>query len=48
MMVSANDRQASSLYEGRALSRHKTAQAYRGYAKETMKRTLAAPRKRHA
>jgi hypothetical protein len=34
--------------QGRALSRHKTAQAYRGYAKETMRRALAATRKRHA
>jgi hypothetical protein len=30
------------------LSGHKTAQAYRGYAKETMQRALAATRKRHA
>jgi site-specific recombinase XerC len=34
--------------QGRALSGHKTAQAYRGYAKETMIRALAATRKRHA
>jgi hypothetical protein len=34
--------------QGRALSGHKTAQAYRGYAKEAMKRALAATRKRHA
>jgi hypothetical protein len=34
--------------QGRALSGHKTAQAYRGYAKETIQRTLAATRKRHA
>ena len=34
--------------QGRALSGHKTSQAYRGYAKETMKRALAATRKRHA
>jgi hypothetical protein len=34
--------------QGRALSEHKTAQAYRGYAKEAMKRALAATRKRHA
>jgi hypothetical protein len=34
--------------EGRALSGHKTAQAYRGYAKETFERALAATRKRHA
>jgi len=34
--------------QGRALSGHKTAQAYRGYAKETLDRALAATRKRHA
>ena len=34
--------------QGRALSAHKTAQAYRGYAKETMRRALAATRKPHA
>lgn len=34
--------------QGRALSGHKTAQAYRVYAKETMRRALAATRKRHA
>src|SRR5260221_7248928 len=34
--------------QGRALSGHKTAQSYRGYAKETIKRALAATRKRHA
>ena len=34
--------------KGRALSGHKTAQAYRGYATETMQRALAATRKRHA
>jgi hypothetical protein len=34
--------------QGRALSGHKTAQAYKGYAKETMQRALAATRKRHA
>jgi len=34
--------------QGRALSGHKTAQAHRGYAKETMRRALAATRKRHA
>lgn len=34
--------------QGRALPGHKTAQAYRGYAKETMMRALAATRKRHA
>jgi len=34
--------------QGRALSGHKTAHAYRGYAKETMLRALAATKKRHA
>jgi len=34
--------------QGRALSGYKTAQAYRGYAKETMQRALAATRKRQA
>jgi hypothetical protein len=34
--------------QGRALSGHRTAQAYRGYAKETLDRALAATRKRHA
>jgi hypothetical protein len=34
--------------QGRALSGHKTAQAYRGYAKETFDRALSAVRKRHA
>jgi hypothetical protein len=34
--------------QGRALSGHKTAQAYRGYAKETFDRALSATRKRHA
>jgi hypothetical protein len=34
--------------QGRALSGHKTAQAYRGYAKETFERALAATRKRYA
>lgn len=34
--------------QGRALSGHETAQAYRGYGKETMRRALAATRKRHA
>jgi len=34
--------------QGRALSGHKTVQAYRGYAKETMARALAATGKRHA
>jgi hypothetical protein len=34
--------------QGRALSGHKTAQSYRGYAKETFDRALSATRKRHA
>jgi hypothetical protein len=34
--------------QGRALSGHKTAQAYRDYAKETFDRALSATRKRHA
>jgi hypothetical protein len=34
--------------QGRALSGHKTAHAYRGYAKETFDRALSATRKRHA
>jgi hypothetical protein len=34
--------------QGRALSGHKTAQAYRGYAKDTFDRALSATRKRHA
>jgi hypothetical protein len=34
--------------QGRALSGHKTAQAHRGYAKETFDRALSATRKRHA
>jgi hypothetical protein len=34
--------------QGRALSGHKTAQAYRGDAKETLERALSATRKRHA
>ena len=34
--------------QGRALSGHKTDRAYGGYAKRTMKRALAATRKRHA
>ena len=34
--------------QGRALSGHKTAQVYRGYAKETLDRAMAATRKRHA
>lgn len=34
--------------QGRALSGHKTAQSYRGYAKETFDRALLATRKRHA
>ena len=34
--------------QGRALSAHKTATAYAGYAKRTMERALSATRKRHA
>jgi hypothetical protein len=34
--------------QGRALSAHKTSQAYSGYAKRTEKRVLSATRKRHA
>jgi hypothetical protein len=34
--------------QGMALSGHRTAQAYRGYAKETQERALSATRKRHA
>jgi hypothetical protein len=34
--------------QGRALSGHRTDRAYGGYAKRTMKRALAATRKRHA
>ena len=34
--------------QGRALSAHKSRQAYEGYAKRTLKRALAATRKRHA
>lgn len=34
--------------QGRALSGYKTAQAYRGYAKETFDRALSATRKRYA
>jgi len=33
--------------QGRALSAHKSQQAYAGYAKRTLKRALAATRKRH-
>ena len=33
---------------GRALSAHKSQQAYEGYAKRTMDRALSATRKRHA
>ena len=33
--------------QGRALSGHKTAQTYRGYAKETFDGALSATRKRH-
>lgn len=32
--------------QGRVLSKHKTASAYRGYAKETEKRVLEATKKR--
>jgi hypothetical protein len=34
--------------QGRALSAHKSQQAYEGYAKRTMSRALSATRKRHA
>ena len=34
--------------QGRALSGHKSQQAYEGYAKATIERALAATRKRHA
>jgi hypothetical protein len=34
--------------QGRALSAHKSQQGYEGYAKRTLKRALAATRKRHA
>lgn len=34
--------------QGRALSAHKTQQAYEGYAKRTIERALSATRKRHA
>lgn len=34
--------------QGRALSAHKSQQAYEGYAKRTMERALSATRKRHA
>ena len=34
--------------QGRALSGHKTTQAYAGYAKQTLERALLATRKRHA
>ena len=34
--------------QGRALSAHKSQQAYAGYAKRTMERALSATRKRHA
>ena len=34
--------------KGRALSAHRTQQAYAGYAKRTMERALSATRKRHA
>ncbi len=34
--------------QGRALSGHKTTQAYAGYAKQTLERALPATRKRYA
>jgi hypothetical protein len=34
--------------QGRALSGHKTKQAYAGYAKQSLERALPATRKRHA
>ena len=34
--------------QGRALSAHKSQQAYKGYAKRTIERALSATRKRHA
>jgi hypothetical protein len=34
--------------QSRALSGHRTVQAYSGYAKKTIERALAATRKRHA
>lgn len=34
--------------QGRALSGHKTKQAYAGYAKQTLERALPATRKRYA
>jgi hypothetical protein len=34
--------------QGRALSAHKSQQAYEGYAKRTLERALSATRKRHA
>jgi hypothetical protein len=34
--------------QGRALSAHRSQQAYEGYAKRTMERALSATRKRHA
>jgi len=34
--------------QGRALSAHKSQQAYEGYAKRTIERALSATRKRHA
>jgi hypothetical protein len=43
--------QGSLIVQGRTTnfrSGHRTAQIYRGYAKETMQRALAATRKRHA
>ena len=47
-VVDRDDDALGSGAQGRALSGHKTVQAYRGYAKETMQRALAATRKRHA
>jgi hypothetical protein len=34
--------------QGRALSAHRSQQAYEGYAKRTLERALSATRKRHA
>jgi hypothetical protein len=34
--------------QGRALSAHRSQQAYEGYSKRTMERALSATRKRHA
>ena len=41
-------RNGATTGQGRALSGHKTDRAYGGYAKHTLKRALAATRKRHA